>query len=61
MSAKNKDTIGCIILASIIVAAVIVGGIYERGYYWPASEIVLIPVLAIFIGLRRESWKEGSK
>ena len=33
-------------IAALIVATalVVVGGYYERGYYWPASEILLIPL-----------------
>lgn len=33
-------------IAALIVATalVIVGGYLERGYYWPAAEILLIPL-----------------
>jgi hypothetical protein len=33
-------------IAALIVATalVIVGGYFERGYYWPAAEILLIPL-----------------
>jgi len=34
------------------VALIVAGGIWERGYYWPAAEVFVGPVMAGYIGYR---------
>ena len=40
------------------VALVIIGGYYERGYYWPAAEILLIPLGIGWIAYKRKEESE---
>ncbi|MGI6721091.1 MAG: hypothetical protein ACOX4I_00820 [Anaerovoracaceae bacterium] len=44
MKKRIKTNIFRVLLLTAVIALVIVGGIYERGYYWPASEVLLIPL-----------------
>lgn len=39
-------------------ALVIVGGYLERGYYWPAAEILLIPLGIGWIAYKRKEESE---
>lgn len=43
-----------IALLALIVALIIVGGACERGYVWPASEMLVIPVGILLIV---ETWR----
>ena len=52
-----KTLIRILILAAA-VALVIVGGYLERGYYWPAAEILLIPLGIGWIVYKREEESE---
>lgn len=54
MTKRNKDTLLQIALLAALTALIIVGGINERGYYWPASEILLIPLGIGWIAFRRK-------
>ena len=56
MKAKNKDTLLCILLLILAVVMIIAGGAWERGYVWPAAEILLIPVGILWIIERRKSY-----
>lgn len=56
MSKKNKDTIGCLIISIVVVSLIIICGINERGYYWPAAEILTIPTAIFIIIERRSKW-----
>ena len=54
MTKRTKATLWRIALLMVAVALIIVGGIHERGYYWPASEILLIPLGIGWIAFRRK-------
>lgn len=47
-------------IAALIVATalVIAGGYFERGYYWPAAEILLIPLGIGWIVYKRKEESE---
>lgn len=42
----------------VVTAMVIVGGYFERGYYWPAAEILLIPLGIGWIVYKRKEESE---
>ncbi len=54
MAKRNKDTLLQIALLAVLTVLIIVGGIHERGYYWPASEILLLPLGIGWIAFRRK-------
>jgi hypothetical protein len=56
MSRKNRDTIGCCIIAAIVTILVIVFGHISRGNDAPGAEIVIIPALIGWIWTRRKTW-----
>lgn len=47
-------------IAALIVATalVVVGGYLERGYYWPAAEILLIPLGIGWIAYKQKEESE---
>ena len=61
ISKKNKDTIKYMALTLLIVAVIIVGGARERGYFWPASELMILPLAVIFIIEKRKSYTKAMK
>lgn len=54
MIKRNKDTLWQIVLLTVLTALIIICGIYERGYYAPASEILLIPLGVGWIAFKRK-------
>lgn len=60
MTKRNKETLLQIVLLTVLTALIIVGGIHERGYYWPASEILLIPLGIGWIIAKRKDTPEGA-
>ena len=54
MENRNKDTLWQIALLAVLTVLIIIGGIHERGYYAPASEILLIPLGIGWIAFRRK-------
>lgn len=60
MIKRNKDTLWQIALLAVVTALIIIGGIHERGYYWPASEILLIPLGVGWIIAKRKDTPEGA-
>ena len=54
MKKQTKATLWRIALLMVAVALIIICGIHERGYYWPASEILLIPLGIGWIAFRRK-------
>ena len=42
----------------VVTALLIVGGYLERGYYWPASEILLIPLGIGWIAYKQKEESE---
>lgn len=43
MKKKTKEILGLAAVTIGAVALIVAGGIWERGYYWPASEVFLLP------------------
>ena len=60
MIKRNKDTLWRIALLMVAVALIIICGIHERGYYWPASEILLIPLGVGWIIAKRKDTPGGA-
>lgn len=60
MTKRNKDTLWQIALLAVLTVLIIIGGIHERGYYWPASEILLIPLGIGWIIYKRKDTPEGA-
>ena len=54
MTKRNKDTLLQIALLAVLTVLIIIGGIHERGYYAPASEILLIPLGIGWIAYKRK-------
>jgi hypothetical protein len=57
MKAKNKDTLLCILILLIATLMIVFGGAYERGYFWPAAETMLIPLGILWIVERRKMYE----
>lgn len=57
LSRKNKETVGWMLILAFVTVLIIIGGINERGYYWPAGELVLIPVALLGIAERRKTYE----
>ena len=60
MTKRTKATLWRIALLMVAVALIIICGIHERGYYWPASEILLIPLGVGWIIAKRKDTPEGA-
>lgn len=60
MTKRNKETLLQIVLLTVLTALIIICGIHERGYYWPASEILLIPLGIGWIIAKRKDTPEGA-
>ena len=60
MTKQNRDTLLQIALLAVVTVLVIVGGIHERGYYWPASEILLLPLGIGWIIAKRKDATKGA-
>ena len=55
---RTKNMLIRIAALIVAVALVIVGGYFERGYYWPAAEILLIPLGIGWIAYKRKEESE---
>ena len=60
MTKQNKDTLWQIALLAALTALIVIGGIHERGYYWPASEILLISLGIEWIIAKRKDTPGGA-
>lgn len=60
MKKQTKAMLWRIVLLMVAVALIIIGGIHERGYYWPASEILLIPLGIGWIIAKRKDAREDA-
>lgn len=60
MTKRNKDTLLQIALLAVLTIFIVIGGIHERGYYAPASEILLIPLGIGWIVAKRKDTQEGA-
>lgn len=60
MTKRNKETLLQIVLLTVLTALIIAGGAHERGYYAPASEILLIPLGIGWIIAKRKDTPEGA-
>ena len=58
MKKRTKMMLMRIAALAAAVAMVIVGGYFERGYYWPAAEILLIPLGIGWIVYKRKEESE---
>jgi hypothetical protein len=58
MKKRTKRMLMRIAALIVAVALVIVGGYFERGYYWPAAEILLIPLGIGWIAYKQKEESE---
>lgn len=58
---RTKNMLFRIAALAAAVALVIVGGYFERGYFWPASEILLIPLGIGWIAYKRKEEGHGRR
>ena len=52
MKKQTKKILWLIAVTIGAIALIVAGGILERGYYWPASEVFILPVMVGYIGYR---------
>lgn len=52
MKQKTKTVLKLTAVTIGAVALIVAGGVWERGYYWPASEVFIVLVMAGYIGYR---------
>ena len=52
MKKKTKNILWLTAITIGAIALIVAGGIWERGYYWPASEVFILPVMTGYIGYR---------
>lgn len=53
---KNKETMWLLGLLLVVATLVAIGGYIERGYFYPASELLIIPVGLLGICERRKKY-----
>lgn len=57
ISKKTKQAILVFTLSIIVGIIIVFAGAFERGYFWPASEIFILPMMwigAVYLLLKKE-------